>query len=174
MTVAELGARVVTTEIGAPASPVRALRRMVTPVRAELTVIFRAIAILTVVALHYNVGSIWGGTTILGRDHDRAVSAGGIFDGASPAAASAVGGDSPPHPDPACANCGDHHAGDVRHPAHESTGWRAISTCGAVFYTNFIDFTDPVISAGGTIWLWFIAAYVQILLILAAALTALC
>lgn len=162
MSVAELGVRVQAGEPAPSGTWLEHVLHMLPLVRAELTVILRALAILAVVALHYGAGSIGGGATIIlfmlaGYSMARFQLPQVLSDAtARPILAPLMRIVAVTVPVVIAILVMKAASGEPFQPA------------GLLFVTNFIDFSDPQVSAGGTIWLWFIAAYVQILLVLSA------
>jgi hypothetical protein len=165
MTIAELGVLVQNSVADKSVLQTSGLHRIIASSRAELTVIFRALAILAVVALHYGIGSFGGGATIILL----------LLAGYSLARFQLPQILSE-------ARCRPILTPVIRIVSItipivililfiKAMQGEPFQPAGLLFLTNFIDFSDPVEAAGGTIWLWFIAVYVQIMLFLAVILT---
>lgn len=157
MSVAELGRMVRATSDSRGARWTGLFR----PVQAEFPVLLRAIAILAIVALHLKVGSLGGGGTfilfmLMGYS---------IFRFQLPRVLSdeSIKGFLNPLVTVVIATV----LVSLLLWAAKAMQGEPFSLAGLFFVTNFLDFSKDGAASGGIIWLWFIACYVQIMLLCA-------
>lgn len=165
MTLAELGRQVQSDTAQTSQAQGGRLRQAFALTRAELPVIFRALAILAVVALHYSFGSLGGGATIVlflltGYSMAR-------FQLPKVLSTHTVR----PILIPLVQIAAITFPVVLMITAIKMLQGEPLKLAGMFFLTNFIDFSDPLAAAGHTIWLWFIAVYVQLMLAFALIFT---
>lgn len=157
MTVAELGRRVQIDADDRGAGWTRLFR----PVQAEFPVLLRAIAILAIVALHLQVGSLGGGGTfilfmlmgysIFRFQLPRFLSDGSIKGFLNPLVTVVIATE----------------VVSLLMWAAKIMQGEPFNLAALLFVTNFLDFSADGTASGGIVWLWFIACYVQIMLLCA-------
>lgn len=152
-------------EINGPTNSLFGVKKAVSLVQSDLSVIFRALAILSVVALHYGFFSVPGGATAIlfllaGHALVRFQLPKILSDGAvTPILSSILKVAILTIPISIIVTGVNVLQGEPFQPAN------------IFFYANFLDYAGPHKAPGGVVWLWFIACYVQIMFLIALSLS---